>query len=71
MITPEELKAHLDMLKEAGVVGRVKIGDIEVTIAPAPLPQKDAAQARKSASKEYDAMLFAATEGIPDDEERT
>ncbi len=72
MITPDELKAHLDMLKAAGVTGRVKIGDIEVTIAAPVIETKSAAPVTaKSLKAEYDEMLFACTEGIRDPEERS
>lgn len=69
MITPDELKAHLEMLKAAGVVGRVKIGNIEVTIAPPAVPYTE--PTAKSLKAEYDTMLFAATEGLPDPEAET
>ncbi len=67
MISPQELKDHIDMLRASGVVGRVKIGDIEVTISPAPVEGAKVAP-RRSAKAEYDAMLFGATEGIADEE---
>lgn len=66
MITPAELTTYIDTLKAAGVTGRVKIGDIEVNIAPPAVEKTDITP--KSLRAEYDKMLFAATEGIPDDE---
>lgn len=66
MITPDELTTYIDTLKAAGVTGRVKIGDIEVTIAP--VVEKGEAPTPKSLRADYDKLLFAATEGIPDDE---
>lgn len=70
MISPDELTTYIETLKTAGVTGRVKIGDIEVTIAPPALPEKEK-PTLKSLKADYDRLLFAATEGIPDEEERT
>lgn len=66
-ITAEELKSHLDMLKAAGVSGPVEIHGIKLTIPPPEVAQKDKPTA-KSLAKQYDMLLFAATEGIPDEE---
>lgn len=66
MITPDELRAHLDMLKAAGVTGPVEIHGIKLTIPPEPVKQKDVA--KRSLKQQYDTLLFAATEGIPDEE---
>lgn len=66
MISPEELQSYIDTLRAAGVTGRVKIGDIEVTIAPA-VGDGAAPVDRKSLAREYDRMLFACTEGIQDE----
>ncbi len=71
MISPADLATYIETLKAAGVSGRVKIGDFEVTIAPPPPAKADAVAAARSAKKDYDTMLFACTEGIPDEEERT
>ena len=66
MISPSDLSEYIETLKASGVVGRVKIGDIEVTIAPAPVAQKD--DPARSPKADYDRMLFAATEGIPEED---
>jgi hypothetical protein len=68
MITPTELSAYLDTLRAAGVTGPVEIAGIKLTISP-PEVVTAAPVARRSAKAEYDAMLFACTEGIPEDEE--
>jgi hypothetical protein len=71
MITGADLANYIATLKEAGVTGRVKLGDIEFEIKPAvaELKSSDAPPAvPRSAKADYDRMLFAATEGIPEDE---
>ncbi len=67
MITPAELATYIETLKAAGVVGPVEVGGIKLTIAPEPVKQKDTA-IKRSPKQEYDTMLFACTEGIPDEE---
>ena len=70
MITADELKEYLATMQAAGITGRAKIGDIELTIPPAVVAGANAKpEERRSAKAEYDAMLFACTEGIPEDEE--
>ena len=70
MITPTELSQYIDTLRAAGVTGRVKIGDIEVTIASA-VEKSDAPVDKRTGKQKYDDLLFAATEGIPEEEERS
>lgn len=67
MISPVELSQYIDTLRASGVVGRVKIGDIEVTIAAPVAESSDSKPVVRSAKAEYDRMLFAATEGITEE----
>ncbi len=69
MISPAELAEYISTLRAAGVTGRVKVGDIEVTIAPPVMAPSTNAKPARSPKAEYDAMLFAATEGIPEEEQ--
>lgn len=67
MITADELREYIATMQAAGITGRAKIGDIEITIPPVASDSSANAPAR-SPKAEYDRMLFAATEGIPEDE---
>ncbi len=69
MITPDELAAYVETLRAAGITGRAKIGDIEITIPPPDVERDTDAPKRtpRSAKADYDKMLFAATEGIPEE----
>lgn len=71
MISADELHEYITTLQAAGVTGKAKIGDIEVTIPPVVEPSSGGGDKPRARSQkaEYDRMLFAATEGIPDDEE--
>lgn len=71
MMTPEDLKAHIESLRALGITGPVKIGDFEITIPPAeaaPLSDEQKKQTARSMKADYDKWLFACTEGIPDEE---
>lgn len=70
MISPANLAEYVAQLRAAGVTGRVKLGEMEFDIAPEPvrLSPEDAKIVQRSAKADYDRMLFAATEGIPDEE---
>lgn len=70
MISPEQLAEYLATLRAAGVTGPVTIDGITLTLAP-PKPAASAlapGRAPRSAKADYDAMLFACTEGLPDDD---
>lgn len=70
MISPEELSDYIRTLQSAGITGRAKIGDIELTIPPA-VERKDDGDSKPqglSQKAKYDQLLFAATEGIPEEE---
>jgi hypothetical protein len=66
MITPTELAEHIASLKAAGVTGPVEIHGIKLTI-PHEVEKSDTPVQKRNANKDYDILLFAATEGIPDD----
>lgn len=66
MISPTELTAYIAELRAAGISGPVEVHGVKLVIPP---PAVDAAtQPRKDMKAEYDRMLFAATEGIPEEE---
>ena len=67
-MTPTELRDHIDMLKAAGVSGPVEIGGVKFVIPP-PAQEGASTAVKRSAKAQYDLMMFAATEGIPDDVE--
>ncbi len=71
MISAAEIAEYVTQLRAAGVTGRVKLGDIEFDIAPEPvrLGPEDVKLIQRSAKADYDRMLFAATEGLPDEEQ--
>jgi hypothetical protein len=69
MISPEELHEYITKLQAAGVTGKAKIGDIEVTIPPMVVEGSGTDKPRRSAKAEYDNMLFAATEGLREDDD--
>lgn len=69
MITPDELRVYVTALQQAGITGKAKIGDIEITIPPLVVASGEAPKPKRSAKKEYDDMLFACTEGIRDEDE--
>ncbi len=69
MITGADLANYITTLREAGVTGRVKLGDIEFDIKPEVKLTSADVKPQRSQKADYDRMLFAATEGIPDAEE--
>ena len=69
MIAITDLVAYIDTLRGAGIVGRVKLGDIEFDIPAPPATLGEQKAIARSAKADYDKMLFAATEGIPDEAE--
>jgi hypothetical protein len=68
LITAEELAAYVSTLQAAGVTGRAKIGDIEITIPPV-VDARAADAPKRSAKAEYDNLLFACTEGLREEDE--
>ena len=69
MISADELREYIATMQAAGITGRAKIGDIEVTIPPVVAESSGPAAPRRSAKTEYDRMLFACTEGISEDDD--
>lgn len=69
MITADELREYIATMQAAGITGRAKIGDIEVTIPPLVVESSGVPAPRRSGKSEYDKMLFACTEGIPEEDE--
>lgn len=72
MISAEDLAHYITTLQAAGITGKAKIGDIEVTIPPVVVASGEGSdKPRRSPKAEYDRMLFAATEGLPEEEDVT
>jgi hypothetical protein len=64
MVTPDELREYIKIMKESGLV-HMKCGELELYMGPAAPTMSD----RTSVKDDYNQLLFAATEGIaPDDE---
>ena len=68
MISPEELRKYIETLRENGVYGRAKIGDIEIDVQPVVVLKDTKASVPRSAKAAYDELLFACTEGIREEE---
>lgn len=66
-MTPEELRAFVRVMREEGVA-TLRVGDAVISLAPAPPAGKPEPIAPAARRKEYEKILFACTEGIPDDE---
>lgn len=72
MISPTDLAEYISTLRTAGVTGPVTIDGVAFVIPPPPVKaDAGAARAPRSAKADYDRILFACTEGIPDDDETT
>ncbi len=67
MMSPDDLRQHIELLKAAGVSGPVEVHGVKFVIAPPPVEHGEAPP-KKSLNADYDTMLFAATEGIPDED---
>jgi len=69
MITASELREFIATMQEAGVTGRAKLGDIEITIPPVAVAKDPDAKPEvpRTQKQKYDDLLFACTEGIPEE----
>ena len=65
MISAQELQAYIDVMR-AGGCAIFKCGDTQIILGP---PKYEGPLVNTSSKSDYQDMLFAATEGIPTDEE--
>lgn len=67
----EELKQYVTVMRDMGVQ-TFKSGDLEITLGAAPVkplsPKDPDAPQPAPRKSEYERLLFAATEGFPEDE---
>lgn len=64
MITPEQLKEYVLIMREQGVL-RFKSGEVDIVLGPSPSASMQQSLHTKD---DYEKLLFAATEGIADDD---
>lgn len=71
-MSPTELANYIQVMREHGATV-FKANDIHIELGPAPAPpptpRDPDAPAPRPKRSDYDRMLFAATEGLPEDDE--
>jgi hypothetical protein len=67
LVTPNELREYVDTMRELGVLS-FKHEGLEIALGPAPAGPPTRNEARAPRKSEYDRLLFACTEGLPEED---